>query len=153
MQARTHLMFAFLFSLLIIYLFPNLLIYVPLILLGSLLPDLDHPNSKLGRKFWPLSKIFNLIFGHRGFFHSLLFVIFIFISVSYFSIIFALAISIGILTHLLSDALTVSGVALFYPISNFKISGFIRTGSWLEYVVYLLLYIASTFVIYKLLEI
>ena len=151
MQAKTHLMFAFLASLFFVYLIPAMVFYIPLILLGGLLPDLDHPNSKLGRKIWPLSKLFNLIFGHRGFFHSLLFVIIIFILVSYFSTIFAFAISIGILTHLLSDALTISGVAFFYPLSKFKIRGFIRTGSWLESIVYLSLYIISTFIVYKLL--
>ena len=39
--------------------------------LGSLLPDIDEPQSLLGRKLgfiaWPIK----LVFGHRGFTHSL----------------------------------------------------------------------------------
>ena len=48
---------------------------------GSLFPDIDTPNSFLGRKLLPISFIINKIFHHRGLFHSLIFytVIFLFI--------------------------------------------------------------------------
>jgi inner membrane protein len=40
---------------------------------GSLLPDICHGGSKIGRKFPILSKVINVLFGHRTFTHSLLF--------------------------------------------------------------------------------
>jgi len=151
MQAKTHLMFGVIVSIFAVYFFPKLLFYVPFILLGSLLPDIDHPNSKLGRKIWPISKLLNLIFGHRGFFHSIFFVLLISIPIGiYFGSSFGFAIALGVFSHLLSDALTVSGVALFYPFFNFKIKGFVKTGSWLENLIYIGLYLLAGYIIYRM---
>ena len=43
---------------------------ITLTILGSLFPDIDYPNSILGKKFKPISLLINKIFGHRKFFHS-----------------------------------------------------------------------------------
>ena len=40
---------------------------------GALLPDICHGGSKIGRTFPVVSKIINVLFGHRSFTHSLLF--------------------------------------------------------------------------------
>src|SRR5512145_1946750 len=40
--------------------------------LGSLLPDIDHPQSWAGRKLRPLSVPLSLLVGHRGITHSAL---------------------------------------------------------------------------------
>ena len=40
---------------------------------GSLLPDICHTRSKIGRQFKILSLLVSTIFGHRTFTHSLLF--------------------------------------------------------------------------------
>ena len=45
---------------------------IPAVLLGSLLPDLDHPGSILGRLFRIISLPLSKLCGHRGFTHSLL---------------------------------------------------------------------------------
>ena len=37
--------------------------------LGSLMPDIDHPRSLLGRSFFPISKVINRRFGHRTITH------------------------------------------------------------------------------------
>ena len=37
---------------------------------GSLIPDLDHPKSYLGKKFKTLSNTLNKLFGHRGLTHT-----------------------------------------------------------------------------------
>lgn len=41
---------------------------------SSLLPDICHTGSKIGRKLKLLSLIIRLLFGHRTFTHSLLFI-------------------------------------------------------------------------------
>lgn len=42
------------------------------LVLGSLLPDIDHPQSYLGRRLTPLSVPIFKLFGHRGITHSFL---------------------------------------------------------------------------------
>src|ERR1700739_2927857 len=38
---------------------------------GSLLPDIDHPKSWVGRRLGPISAILGGLLGHRGLTHSL----------------------------------------------------------------------------------
>lgn len=47
-------------------------IYMPLIALGSVLPDIDEPRSFIGRKLPIISHIASLAFTHRGFTHFLI---------------------------------------------------------------------------------
>lgn len=44
--------------------------------LGSLLPDIDHSGSRIGRIIRPFSWLIRLFFGHRKLTHSLLAIIF-----------------------------------------------------------------------------
>ena len=53
--------------------------------------------------------------------------------------------TIGIFDHLFLDVLTLSGVALFWPL-KFKIKGFVKSGSWVEDVIFVVLFL------YKLLK-
>ena len=43
--------------------------------LGSMFPDIDTSTSKLGKRMKFTSKLMNMLFGHRGFLHSPIFVI------------------------------------------------------------------------------
>ena len=45
-------------------------IYLFLIPVFSILPDVDHPKSTIGKIFKPLSQLLNRHFGHRTFTHS-----------------------------------------------------------------------------------
>ena len=47
---------------------------------GSLLPDIDEPNSKIGQKVKIISGLIKSTFGHRGLMHSLLMTVLLFIS-------------------------------------------------------------------------
>jgi inner membrane protein len=51
---------------------------------GSLLSDICHGGSKIGRKFPILSKVINVLFGHRTFTHSLLFLVIVGVLLSMF---------------------------------------------------------------------
>ncbi|NKR47264.1 hypothetical protein GS506_24770 [Rhodococcus hoagii] len=46
---------------------------ITLAVISSLLPDICHAQSKIGRRFKVLSFFIRLLFGHRTFTHSLLF--------------------------------------------------------------------------------
>lgn len=93
---------------------------------GSLLPDIDHPNSMMGRRVKPISKLLNKTVGHRGATHTILalvmVIVFLFminlslpIQIQPFGWSIVLGTGVGYFSHLLLDALTPSGVPLFAP--------------------------------------
>jgi len=109
-----------------------------LLALGSLLPDLDHPKSKLGHKVPAISHLFHFLFGHRGFLHSIFFVIIIgAIVLTIFGNLISFPIMIGMLSHLFSDCLTKQGINFIYPFKEFSIRGFIETGSIAEFILFI----------------
>ncbi len=101
--------------------------------IGSLLPDIDIGNSKLGRLILPISIPLNLIFGHRGFIHSpVLYLALSAIGLTFLpdKKLYILAALIGVISHLILDMLNPEGIPLLYPISkkHYSFAG-IKTGS------------------------
>jgi len=104
-------------------------LFVPIYILGALLPDIDLYNSSIGRILFPISYPINKMFGHRTITHSFLgltlfnFLLHYFLTLNIYKtplsdyVIFYIHLHfiIGYLTHLFSDMLTYSGVPLFYP--------------------------------------
>ena len=129
--------------------------------IGGLLPDLDHPESVLGRRLSFVSQPLARACGHRGFTHSLLGLLGLLAIVVLVSGLFAaiatsetnlasrvasepfaalygpifwllLPLIVGYLSHLLGDALTPSGVPLFWPYQqNYSLNWF-KAFSWQE---------------------
>ncbi|WP_036198431.1 metal-dependent hydrolase [Ureibacillus sinduriensis] len=110
-------------------------------ILGSLLPDIDHRNSYIGRKLKIASFIISKTLGHRSVVHTPL-VIFAFSALIYSLSIgltgpiqalltpFIYGLSCGMWSHLLLDMMTKRGIPLLYPftkmsfrIANFKSGG------------------------------
>lgn len=99
-------------------------------LIGSLIPDIDHRNSKIGNKMKITSFIVNKLCGHRKLTHApLLYIILSIIllipvissgnfNTFYFNLI--LGIFIGVVSHLFLDSLTISGIPLLYPFKKEK---------------------------------
>ncbi|AMN30926.1 hypothetical protein BFS06_11995 [Clostridium perfringens] len=97
---------------------------------GSLIPDLDHPKSYLGKKFKTLSNTLNKLFGHRGLTHTPI-MYFIFSAILYLISVFihgntqiiytqfAIGLSLGYLSHLFMDSLTKAGIPLLYPLKGY----------------------------------
>ena len=78
-------------------------------ILGSVLPDADHPHSTIG-------KIIHLPFKHRTWTHAVYFpVVFIVIGIFYRWVFW---LGIGCLLHIFWDAFSASGVDFFYPKKN-----------------------------------
>lgn len=107
---------------------------------GGLLPDLDHPESALGRRVKFISLPLSAIFGHRGMTHSLLAAVgllLILVAVTtmpaytVFNGLIA-PICIGYLSHLLGDSFTPSGVPLFWPRKRTYSFNIFKTWSWQE---------------------
>lgn len=101
---------------------------------GSLLPDIDEPESKLGRVCVPLALVIKLLVGHRTLTHSALALIaVILLPWLWLSGEMAMAVSagvgIGYASHLLGDAMTPQGIQIAWPRpTRFSLRWF-RTGS------------------------
>jgi len=95
--------------------------------LTSMLPDIDHPKSTVGKRFPIISNILFRTVGHRTLTHSIFFMLVV------SSIVFPIhknigaGLFIGIGSHILLDTLKPfsKGCAIFYPFSKKRV-GFLR---------------------------
>jgi inner membrane protein len=106
-----------------------------LVVIGSLLPDIDHPSSWFGRRLpfisWPLAALV----GHRGVTHSGLAIAAWAAAIAACgSSLWLGPLAVGYLSHVLGDCLTPSGVPMLWPSRRrFRIPLF-RTNSLAEHV-------------------
>lgn len=98
--------------------------------ISALVPDVDEPNSTLGRKVPIISTLINLLLGHRGLTHTLLFSALTAAAVwAAFRQHFGLIWLAGCLSHIGLDCCTVSGCMPLKPISNRRVHGVLKTGT------------------------
>ncbi|MBU8906116.1 metal-dependent hydrolase [Desertibacillus haloalkaliphilus] len=103
-------------------------------IIGSMIPDICHPNSMIGRRLKVISKPLNKAFGHRTITHSLLFLLAIYwitsqLPTSYSSEI-QVGLTAGMISHFILDAMTARGIQLFYPIkAMIRLPFYTKTGS------------------------
>ena len=85
-----------------------------------LLPDIDEPRSKIGRRYPVISFIIHFLCGHRYLIHSP----FLLAILSYLlnSNLQGISFVAGYGGHLLQDLFTAGGLALLYPFSRRRIS-------------------------------
>ncbi len=105
-----------------------------LAVLGSLLPDIDHPKSWAGRRLRPLSTLITAVFGHRGVTHSLLALAGCWAVLRYGALPrgWAAPVVTGYLSHLLADLLTPRGLRLAWPLRGTWALPLCRSGSPFE---------------------
>ncbi len=145
MNFKTHLAFGILLGLVIFPFIEGIhwLVFFPIVILGALLPDIDHPDSKLGKKIGIFSRLANLLGGHRGITHSIFPLIALPGLVWYlFGLPYGLALFIGYFSHLLIDSINPKGVNFMNPVTTWHMRGFIETGSVGEWVVFVIVIIA-----------
>lgn len=97
---------------------------IGLTVFASILPDIDHTKSIIGKIFFPLSKWLSVKYGHRTITHSLSFFLGI-TSIAFFSekvflnsTAYSLIFGFALMSHLVLDMLTVQGIPLFYPFAR-----------------------------------
>ena len=138
MRFYTHVTFAILCDVFFFDYFSvtNKVLFLIVVIIGSLLPDIDHPKSILGRYF----KVFNWMFQHRGFFHSVFFLVLVglFFYLIFGSWIYTYALLLGFVSHLVIDMFTKQGIMFLNPVSKFRIKGFIKTGSGFENLLFII---------------
>jgi inner membrane protein len=84
---------------------------------GALLPDIDHPQSAIGRIFFFISYPLNRTFGHRRHVHSL--VVWIPFTIAGFFFYKPIGwIGLGAISHVIIDSWNLSGVAMMLPFSE-----------------------------------
>src|ERR1700728_1161196 len=91
--------------------------YLGLVVAGSLLPDIDHPKSWVGRRTRPISTAIAATFSHRGVTHSAIAAIglaTLLLHAGYRRAGIS-ALVIGYLSHLAADMLTPQGLRLAWP--------------------------------------
>ena len=121
---------------------------------GVLLPDIDEPNSYIGRRFKFISiplKIFGI--KHRTFTHYLIFPLIVFLISLFLSRIYQLigfGLTLGILMHDIGDMLTKGGIkGFFYPFLREKTIRILPknlafyTNSITEYILIFILYLIN----------
>lgn len=103
--------------------------------IASLLPDIDHPNSWMGRRLPFLSRPLAAIFGHRGLTHSLLAVALL-LGLGFYGLGgWAAPLVVGYLSHIAADGLTPQGVPLLWPSRRRFSLPICTTGGMVEYII------------------
>ena len=106
---------------------------------GSVVPDICHTKSYIGRRLPIISFIFSIIFGHRSFTHSLLFLLLNFMILDIIAVptVFIVSYAVGILSHLILDMMTKKGVSLFYPLKKrISLPIYFKTGGIVDYLLF-----------------
>ena len=119
--------------------------------LASLLPDICHTQSKIGRRFKVISFV-RLIFGHRTFTHSILFIAIIafLLQIIQTPNYYMAAIIIGLVSHVILDMITPKGVKLFYPLPfNVKTPIQFKTGGLVDLSLATALMVGTVYVLFQ----
>lgn len=102
---------------------------------GALFPDIDWQTSKIGSTVKPISRIINILFGHRTLFHSPILYILVYVFImqrwpnAYWAI---MPFVLGVASHLLLDMMNYKGISLFYPYQKrFHIIS-LKSNGWAE---------------------
>ncbi|WP_284155523.1 metal-dependent hydrolase [Sulfuricystis multivorans] len=116
--------------------------------IGSLLPDIDHPKSWLGRRIPFISIPLSNLVGHRGITHSMIALIvvqsIVLAAIAYlratqdraFAAPFLIAAGIGYASHLVADWMSNTGIPLLWPNRDrFAAPITLQTGSAAEYLI------------------
>ncbi len=152
MRGKTHSAFGIALALILIRLnaLPPIGInpghgFLTFVFIGTLLPDLDHNDSTIGKRFPIISWLTEKILGHRGLYHSffglffttlLFYLFFKTLSIGSWRML-TFAVGLGFVSHLMTDSMTIHGVKWLPPFKEFHIKGPIRTGSTIESIIFI----------------
>lgn len=129
MLRRTHLAIGIGVALYFLPHIKNPFAFFPLMLVSTLLPDLDRNFGFSKLMFW--KKDDSETPNHRGFFHSYTFCVLASILFALFLPILALPFFLGYSMHLFADSFTIKGIKPFWPLKTFS-KGKIITGGKIE---------------------
>lgn len=148
MLLRTHLAFGVLMIILFVQHVNDKLIFIGLVLVATILPDLDSGFSSWGRHlvFRPLQ----FFVKHRGIIHSFTIGVILSILLAIFWPVASLGFFIGYSVHLICDSFTKEGIQPFWPLKA-RSKGFIATGGRIEDSIFVFLILVDAILIVLLL--
>jgi len=147
MQLRTHLAIGIFFALMLAKYFENKWVFILMVLIGTIIPDLDSSYSSFGR--FLIFRPFQFFIKHRGLIHSFTFAVLLSLIFYFFWNVGWLGFFIGYSAHLIADCFTKSGVRVFWPL-DFKVKGFLRTGGVVDELLFIILVIINLILIVKI---
>ena len=129
MLLKTHLAFAALVIILFVEHVNSPWIFIAMVVVATIIPDLDLSSSSWGRHliFRPLQ----FFVKHRGIFHSFTFAVLASVLLAVFWPVASLGFFIGYSVHLITDSFTKEGIQPFWPLKA-KSRGFIASGRTIE---------------------
>ena len=134
MMGKTHLAIGIFAAVFFLPHVNNKLAFIPMVLIASLLPDIDSGFSTLGKKgvFRPIQWMSK----HRGIFHTFTLCILISLALSLYLPVLAFGFFLGYSLHLLADSWTVEGIKPFWPLKG-ELKGKVRVGGTVEQAVFM----------------
>jgi inner membrane protein len=145
MLIRTHLAGFIFVSLFFIEKISDPYVFLVAGLVSTFLPDLDSHTSKIGRH--EFSRIITAFTKHRGFLHSLFFVLVVYLLLEIYFPVASFGFLMGYGLHLIFDCFTKRGIRLFYPL-KFKVRGFIKSGGRIDSFLFLAFSIGVVFALF-----
>jgi inner membrane protein len=148
MLLRTHFVSAVFVFLLVYGFIGEKAMFLLFLLIATLLPDIDTKKSAIGKPL--IFRPIQFIVSHRGIFHTLIFaiissgIIFLFWKTA------GIAFFMGYCLHLFLDCFTVSGIRMFWPVSNWKVSFLFRSGKLADEILFVLLLLIDFVLILKI---
>ena len=136
MLLKTHILFAIFMILIFLEFINNKFVFVIMVLIATIIPDLDSRHSSYGRHliFRPLQ----FVTKHRGIFHSFTSAAIISLIIAIWFPIASFGFFIGFSVHLILDSFTKDGIQPFWPF-KWKSQGPITSGGKIEEIFFLTL--------------
>jgi membrane-bound metal-dependent hydrolase YbcI (DUF457 family) len=144
MLFKTHLVIAVFFIVLFLSAVNNKWLFVLVVLLSTLLADIDSEHSLVGR--YLVFKPIQFLARHRGIFHSLTFLLLVSVFFAMFVPALAFAFFLGYGAHLIADSFTKEGIRPFYPLKA-RYSGWVTSGGRSEVIIFVVFIIVDLFLV------
>lgn len=112
----------------------------------SILPDIDHPKSVIGRYLPFISYPLDKLAGHRTLTHSVLSLAIVSISLLILPLEYSSVIVVAFASHLILDYFTLQGIQLFFPKPKFYKLGLCKSGGKADYLIVLPISIITIFI-------
>ena len=145
MLFRTHVVFSVFVYFVLSYFLEMPWFILLFILLATVFVDVDIEGSRFGNHwfFRPLQ----FLVKHRGVIHSLFFGLFLSLILGSVNLWAGFGFFVGYVSHLILDCFTRMGIGLFWPL-RFRVRGFIRSGSWVEDVLFVFFLVADVWFVF-----
>jgi inner membrane protein len=149
MLFRTHIVFSVLVYLVLVryFMIGSPIIFGIFLIIATMFVDIDSRKSKMGKGWW--FRPIQWFVRHRGIFHSLLFGLLVSVIIAAIHAWAGVGFFVGYLSHLFMDCFTRSGVKVFWPVYDNKISfGWVRSGGVAEDVIFVLLLLLDLWLVW-----